>query len=228
MNKTLITFIFLSCFSVFKSQAQQLEGRAVIAFGSSYGGIANGITISNNESITNGKSQFHPSYAFGAGVQYILKKHWAIGLDLMYSREGQKVHYTDFDNSFIHEAQTNYLRIPLNIAYYFRSSEKKLRPYLITGVSFGLLSSQKGSFTANNGYTNNLFHKEGTPVLDSKSFDFGLQLGAGVHYKISKYASVFSEIKYYRGVVCPYEAGFHDVRNENVRVQIGYAYCLKG
>jgi opacity protein-like surface antigen len=227
MNKAFSIFLFLFSFSAVTSRAQRLEGRAFTAFGSSYCGITNGITISNNESPTYKQNQFHPSYAFGAGIQYNLEKHWSIGLDFMYSVEGKKVRYTDFDNDVTHEGQTNYFRIPVNVAYYFRSFEKQLRPYLTTGVAFGILSSQNGSFTANNAYSDEIFRKEGIPVLDCKSFDFGLQLGVGVHYKIHKRSAAFAEIKYYRGVVDPYKGGSLDTRNENIRLQVGYAYCLK-
>jgi opacity protein-like surface antigen len=207
--------------------AQQIQLRPVVAFGSSFNTPVPDASFSDNERTIHGTSQFKASFAIGVGAAYLVGNHWSLGMDLMYSREGKTAHYKDMDYDFTDDITVKYLRLPVNINYYFRKPSKKLRPYITAGVSMGLRLMVLDGFKVNDAYTNKYLSPYLILPEDYKRIDIGMQLGFGFTYKLSQKTAVFSELKYYRGFIEPNSNMELGAYNENLRIQLGYSFCLK-
>ena len=220
-------FIPMLLFISIYSQAQQLRIRPLLAFGSS--SEINDGSISWGEDEIPGERKFKPSYALGIGADYSLGKHWTLGLDMMYSKEGKNIRYKSESNfyDYNNESNVNYFRIPVNISYYFRKPTAKIRPYLSTGVALGILLRQRVNYKPNNSQTSDLFASADILIPEYKTIDFGVQLGAGCQYKLNQKTAIFAEVKYYNGAIIPIEPALINERNQNLRIQIGYSFCLK-
>ena len=209
--------------------AQKLQLRPSVAIGSSF--TSPGTNIDFDEIPIDYSNKFKASYAIGIGAEYSLSKHWALGADVLFSREGKAVHYKesgdgaeryDFDDF----STVRYFRVPVTANFYFLKPENKLRPYLTAGLNVGLLLGQGNGHLPNNEYTTNYMATVGYRVNAYKNFDIGLQMGAGVHYKLNAKSSIFVAVQYYRGVVSPAVYDLPSQRNENARVQVGYSFGL--
>lgn len=207
------------------SQAQHLQLRPLAAFGHAYENNLGKTNIFGTEANTIGKSQFKPSYAIGIGMSYTLGTHWAIGADMMYSKEGRNIRYrSHYDNYDFNDIENiYYLRLPVHVSYYFGKQASRLRPYAGAGLSFGILLNQTFMWKANNAQTADYLSRVSVIVPGADNFDIGWVVNAGCQYQLNSKAALFSSLKYYHGIT---GQDWFNQRNRNLRIELGYSLSL--
>lgn len=209
----------------FYGEAQQLQLRPLVAFGHSYESNLGTTNIFDSEGNTTGKSQFRPSYGLGVGMAYVFGKHWAVELDMMYSKEGRNIRYRSENAVYDFNDMGNayYLRLPVCISYYFGEKGSRLRPYAGAGLSFGILLENGITRKANNAQTADYLSRIYAIFPGYDNFDMGLALKAGLQYKLASKAALFGGMNYYHGIT---GQSWFGQRNRNIRVEIGYSLSL--
>ena len=148
-----------------------------------------------------GEARYKPSGNFGLQFYYSASENIGIGTGLMYSIEGGE---NRISNS-TYNARLNYLRLPVQAAYFFGKYGDKVRPKVAFGPSFGFLLGGKQT----------LNQAESGVSDDFKSVDIGLQLNGGVHVRLISGVWLTMDIGYYTGLADITEA---DLKNKNKNI----------
>lgn len=190
MKKQLL--ILLSLFITGISYGQYLSLGPAGSFGAS--------RITGNEKYFSDK--FHPSYSAGIGVIYARHEHWGFGGELAYSREGNKLHYSNGNIDYDLRHNLDYFRLPLRVYYFFGKYQQKVRPKIYAGPTLGILCGQDTRATANNTATQNLFNTADMIFgYTARNVDVGLHIGTGINVNISKLVWLNVDVAYYQGLV---------------------------
>jgi hypothetical protein len=145
-----------------------------------------------------GNARYKPSGNFGAQFYYSASEHIGIGTGLMYSIEGGE---NRISNS-TYTARLNYLRLPIQAAYFFGEYGDRVRPKIAFGPSFGFLVGGKQSLNASESGVSDAY----------KSVDFGFQANGGIHLRLVSGVWLTMDIGYYTGVADITES---DLKNKN-------------
>lgn len=158
MKKTIVVFLFLAA------------GLAVSAQNTSLGptvGI-NGWTDANNNA--------QVGLNIGATFTYSVSAHWAFGADVKYSMEGGGKTISPKTA----DVKEDYIRVPLKILYFFGKHGQSFRPKLYVGPSFAFLVGGK----INGSYNSLSYEADAKDYING--FDFGILMGTGFNYRLSK------------------------------------------
>jgi len=137
---------------------------------------------------------------FGLSYNQNLNKNfsWSIGAYIQVNKFVYDLQYNEFTDIQLRERQNVYT-FPLNLTYYREYGE--YRPFIKLGIYGGLLSSSEASEITRRYNVEGL--KDLTGSLDlkehRKKFDFGIETGIGVLYKIKRGYLMF-ELSYHWGI----------------------------
>ncbi|MBA3647986.1 MAG: PorT family protein [Chitinophagales bacterium] len=124
-----------------------------------------------------------PRFDIGGSVVYSDKSHIGFGADVLYNQQGSGIKYNGDKFRF----KTSYLQIPLRIIYFLGEYGQNMRPKIFLGPTLGFLLSAKS---------------EGFDVKDqTKSFDAGLHVGAGLNFKVASGIWLNTDITYSQGFI---------------------------
>jgi hypothetical protein len=180
------------------SNSQFISIGPVIGFGDSWvGHMSNSSAYFGNVS---SKTMFMPSGYIGVGLIYARNEHWGWGGQLTLGTEGYKEQYTynpEFGRPYTetYTATPLYLRVPLRAYYFFGDYRNTVRPKVYLGPSFGLKLSESDNVSG--GTESNVAATTGT----FRTFDFGINAGAGVNIKLAKTIWLNMDLGYTQGLV---------------------------
>lgn len=189
--------------------ASHLSIGPVVSFGHSW--------VSNFDNL-----RFKPSPAAGIGLVYSKNEHWGLGVQLLASHEGYKYEVPNGrGGTTIGSVNPVYLRLPLQVTYFFGKFGDKVRPKVYAGPSVALRVAEQQFI-------------DGSDVnLDEDIFgrgDFGLTAGGGANIRIGKLTWLNIDAGYYHGFidVIPESAtGNNDFNgNRNLRLNVGLMWGL--
>ncbi len=238
--KNFFTLLFLFLFSQQYVNAQKGLSLQFItlpgaSFGDAYQVPVDLNTYPNYKFTSMGKA-FTFGIEAGADLSYFFDDKMGIGLDVLYTKQGQN--YNDYAWELsnlpvtVHrEVSLNYFKIPIRFNYVY-SPELKTSFILSAGFYMGFLTSYKDelSLTESNifsvsyiasgnalnysssfhdRYNGQDIHEEGTAAFQSKPFystDFGATVAIGFQFKLSEKITL--------PVMLNYEIGFSDIINE--------------
>ena len=161
--------------------------------------------ISNVE----GNARYKPSGNFGAQLYYNASENISISSGLIYSIEGGE---NRISNS-TYSARLNYLRIPVQFAYFFGKLGDGVRPKLAFGPSVGFLLGGKQMLNTS----------ESGVEDDYKSVDLGFQANAGIHVRLVSGVWLTMDIGYYTGATDNSESALKN-KNRNIGFNAGLLF----
>jgi len=167
-----------------------------------------------------GSNRTQPSGYLGLGLVYSKNIHWGWGAQLEVSSEGYR------REAMGDEVRDNpvYLRLPIRGYYFFGDYGSKVRPKVYLGPSFGLKLGESSSMSTMYsdaymaGSSNNF-----------RTFDFGLDAGAGLNVRLAKATWLNMDLGYYQGLMdaVKNDAAGNTNMNENLRFNVGVLFGLK-
>jgi Outer membrane protein beta-barrel domain len=167
----------------------------------------------------NGDAKFKAGGYAGIGLIYTRQSHWGIGAKALFSSEGYKLDNAD---GYTINVTPLYLRVPLDVYYFFGDYKNSIRPKVYIGPTFGAKLTENYDETGPN---------DGT--LESttgpfKNFDFGLNAGAGLNIKLQQGVWLNLDLSYYQGLTDAIDdpAGRYNV-NHNVAFNAGLLFGIR-
>lgn len=163
MKRTLYTLAILIAFLSFSSNV----------FAQGHFGVKGGVNLSNLDVKDVGKGD--NLIGFQAGVVYYsnLEKALYFQTGLLYNTKGLKETEAGETGKFIYE----FVEIPLNVGYKIPVGESfSISPFVGAFAGYALKAKLKAG-----GTTINLFDKDLLGESDPKRFDFGANIGVGLH-----------------------------------------------
>jgi opacity protein-like surface antigen len=137
----------------------------------------------------------------GINLQYGFMNDLGIGLDAIYSMQGQRFKLSGVEDF----KKVNYVKIPLMLIYNYQSSEMVTMCYKI-GPQLGILTDAK------------LTDKKGNTIVDQtkayQDMEFGAVVSAGVGIKLMK--------KMFLDIAARYDYGFTNAENNNYLTHINH------
>lgn len=178
-----------------------------------------GITVGTGSgwmSNTGRDLDYKQSYNIGVTMIYSSATHWGFGADIKYSREGYKYNFQNpflyGDNKMDTRVNSDFIRVPLRVIYFFNNNEYKVRPTISLGPSLGFLTG--GNIRVED-EDDNLYLK--TDVSDQyNSFDLGLQGTAGLSFKLAETLWLSTDVAYYQGLLKQNLSGDSNMMNRNL------------
>jgi len=166
-----------------------------------------------------GTSKFMPSGYLGIGLVYARNEHWGWGGQLQVAGEGYRVEY----NNATVTAMPIYLRMPIRGYYFFGDYRNTIRPKVYLGPSFGLkLGENDDNINSTGDHT--MAMNTGT----FRTFDLGINAGAGVNIKLAKATWLNLDLGYTQGVldVVKDRADNYNV-NHNLDLSVGVLFGIR-
>ena len=169
---------------------------------------------------------FNPAFNIGGTLVYSTKRHWGFGVDVKYYREGVRTTYPGYPpysgQTLTTKVGSDYIRIPLRVIYFFNSDDKKIRPNISVGPSFGFLT---GGQIHNYDGNDNVITK--SLVKDYyNSFDLGLQGTVGASFMLSDGVWLSADLAYYHGLLQVNQNGSSNMMNRNLGVNLGLRFGI--
>jgi outer membrane protein W len=168
--------------------------------------------------ITNssGDGQFNPAWNVGVSLVYSSRSNFGLGADVKYSAEGNKV----TENGVTSTINTNYVRVPLKLIYFFGSPNSAVRPKISAGPTLGFL-------TGANSAVSDQGVKVKTDITDNiKSFDFGVNAAAGLNFRVAPRTWLNTDIALYQGLTDITKSNNSTQHNGNIGVDVGLLFGL--
>lgn len=171
------------------------------------------------------KVRFKPSPAAGIGLVYSRNEHWGLGAQLLVSHEGFKQQLgTNLVGQPIEDGPSGsvnpvYLRLPLQVTYFFGKYGDKVRPKVYAGPSVAVRVDEVRYFDGESMNTANDTYGRA---------DFGLTAGLGANIRLSKLTWLNLDAGYYHGLVDVIPEANNDKfnGNRNVHVNVGLMWGL--
>jgi outer membrane protein W len=202
MKKAIIIVAILGIGLVSKAQTFSIGPTA--GFGHSW--------ISN----TNGDGKFNPAWNAGVSLIYSTQSNFGIGADIKYSAEGNKIEKPDVT----HVINTNYVRVPVKLIYFFGRPGSAVRPKISAGPTFGFLTSASEATTISD-------EKVKTDITDNvRNFDFGVNAAAGVNFRIAQRTWLNTDLAFYQGLTDINKNNGRTQHNGNLGVNVGLLFGL--
>lgn len=135
---------------------------------------------------------YQPAGNIGVRLIYSSNEHLGFGGGLKWSIEGGRAKSGNTEVT----TRIDYLRVPLEVMYFFGNFGDQLRPKISLGPTFGFLVGGKRTIETN-----------GTTLSETKagdlynSFDAGLQASAGLNYRLVRNTWLTTDISYYNGLM---------------------------
>jgi outer membrane protein W len=141
---------------------------------------------------------YHSSWEIGLALMYMADDHIGFSLDGLYSSEGATFKTGDLSS----KTMLSYMRIPLKVNYFFRGAEKDFRPKIAIGPSLGILLEEADY----SGY---------------EKIDYGATGSLGFSYRLLRGFWLSCDAGYYHSLKDISPADPENVRNGNLRLEIG-------
>lgn len=173
----------------------------------------------------NGDRNFKFAPAFGIGLMYSRYHHWGFGTGLQISHEGYKADYRLRNGDKV-DVSVNpvYLRMPMNVTYFFGRYGDRVRPKIYAGPSFALKIDEK-NWGSDDGRTveGNMANSD-----DFRNWDAGINVGTGANIRLARYTWLNLDLGYYHGLVdvMKNDANGDFNANRNLRVNVGLMWGL--
>ncbi|HXS35489.1 MAG TPA: porin family protein [Flavipsychrobacter sp.] len=208
MKRILLLATTIMFATVPQSFAQYISLGPVGGFGTSWVGNMPGTT------------KFQPSGYLGVGLIYAKNVHWGWGGQLQVSSEGYRKEDMMGDISMVNPV---YLRLPLRAYYFFGKQNDNIRPKLYLGPSFGLKLAESSSMSP---YYSDAYIPGASN--DFRTFDFGLNAGAGVNIRLVRATWLNLDLGYYQGLTDAVKdpSGNYNV-NHNLALNVGVLFGIK-
>ena len=158
--------------------------------GTTFLGFTGGIGISGVDH-TSGSTAERTSFSAGITFIEIPQSHWGWGGQVALSSEGYKVNY-----SYTQTIKPLYLRVPVRAYYFFGKPSSRIRPNLYLGPSFAVKQGEYSSYN-NNPYEGRNIDRN---TNNFRTFEAGLNGGAGLAIHIVKSAWINADAGYYHGL----------------------------
>jgi len=199
------------------AQSTELTRKSYISIGpvGSFGhSWTNNLGSRNNE--------FKAAPALGAGMLFSMHEHWAYGSQLLLSHEGYTRQIRMNGNWYQRTVNPIYLRMPMSVNYFFGSYGNAVRPKLYLGPVLGLKLSEHEDIDFRGA---DLAYRH---VDEFRTFDLGLQGGAGVNIRLWRTTWLNLDAGYYQGLLDasdrPGETDYNT--NANLRFNAGLFFGL--
>lgn len=160
--------------------------------------------LGNKDDMDNSRFEYLPTYncSFGLSLQYGFNQRFGIGLNGLYSFQGQRYKFDNVEQI----RKTEYLKIPLQLIYFNEMGTDWMFIGKV-GPQVGLLMNAK------------LADKDGNDVISDhkdayEDIDIGAVLSLGFGYKITEMLSIDAAV---RG-----DCGFTNAENENYGKNINH------
>jgi hypothetical protein len=227
-NFTLITALLTTMVFTTRTHAQNTyESRFSIgpAFGTGHAWTRNTawLPVTNQrQSYSNLDPAYKPSWSVGVSTVFRATQHFGIGMDLLYSMEGDRSMI--LAPSVYEQLDLQYFRVPLRFMYFFGNSSNSFRPQVSLGATAGWKTGSHGMFVV-----------PGREVeIDvknwHKSYDYGINASVGFNQKIAGRISVNVDIVYYHGLndIISGDDDIYDqsTLNTNIGLKLGVLYGL--
>ncbi len=157
---------------------------------------------------------FLPSWDAGLSMIYSSDQHIGFGVDLTYSAEGVKYVAPDSLPNADAEINLSYIRLPLKAIYFFGEFEDAVRPKLIVGPEFGLLTAAEVDDIDVTDFYNTL--------------DIGVHFGVGANFKAGEKMWLNADVTYTQGLLDITDDIFTEQNdlNGNLRLNVGLLFGL--
>jgi len=169
-----------------------------------------------------GDGYFKPSPALGIGMMFSMREHWGFGTQLLVSHEGY-AHEARL-NGFMYDRMVNpvYLRMPMTVNYFFGRYGNVVRPRLYLGPSLGLKIDEQEDADLMGADVS--YHASD----EFRTFDVGIQGGAGVNIRMYRKTWLNLDAGYYQGLLDVSDRrGESDYNtNSNLRLNVGVLFGL--
>ncbi len=167
-------------------------------------------------------NKFHSSYNFGAKFVYSIVEHWGVSADAKFSSEGGTFKGLDGLDEGDLTYRANYIRVPIQAAYFFGSLGDKVRPKVSIGPSFGFLVGGKAKADVNGGGTETI-----ADIKDLfESFDLGGVVNAGANFKLSGNMWLNADLGYYHGFTNANKDDDQTIKNSNLTINVGLLFPI--
>lgn len=210
MKRIFVFFLSVLAISGFSTaRAQYISIGPVASFGHSW--------VSN----VGGNTRFNPSGSLGVGMIYSRQNNWGFGADLALSFEGLTKDELIDGTTYTVKVRPLYLRIPLKVYYFFGDYGDNIRPKVYLGPTLGFKLDEINDvepYSTEARLPDNFF----------RSFDLGLQAGAGANFKISGRTWLNLDLGYYVGLLDAVDAAADNYNmNQNLRLNVGVLFGLR-
>lgn len=165
----------------------------------------------------NAKISYNNGIILGSIVNYELNNSFSLQMEPRYIQKGQIGKLKDFAPLEEAELDFHYLEFPIYLVA--ELSESQLSPFILGGINLGYLIKAKADIVA--------YGKEETYDItsDYKKFDFAIDLGAGLKYKLDTNTSLLMNVRYSYGI---YNLSNMDgsVNTRGIQILLGALYKL--
>ena len=127
----------------------------------------------------------------GVGLVDMVGRHWGLGGNLTLSSEGYRTNYPGLQRSDI----PLYLRMPLRAYYFVGGPANIVRPDIYLGPGFGAKLSEHMTSSNYNGDVTRIQN-----ASNFRSFDAGVDGGAGINIQLSHSIGLNFDLGYYQGI----------------------------
>jgi outer membrane protein W len=183
----------------FASKAQRVSLGPTGGFGHSW--------ITNST----GDGKFNPAWNLGLSFIYSTKSNFGIGADVKYSAEGNKV----VEDGITNTINTNYVRVPLKLIYFFGTEGSAVRPKISAGPTLGFLTGATSAASVQG-------VKVKTDISDNiKNFDFGVNAAAGLNFRLAPRTWLNTDVAFYQGLTDITKSNNTTQHNGNIGVNVG-------
>lgn len=167
--------------------------------------------------IDNADHKFKPAWNAGLSATYSWNSGFGIGADLKASGEGVKLE----NGTTTQTLNANYIRVPLKAMWFFGEYGQAVRPKIYLGPSFGFLIGGETTTTVSG-------VKTITQTKDRlNSFDFGVQAGVGINFRVSPNTWLNTDLSYYHGITdINKTAQSQKNHNMNVGINVGLLFGI--
>lgn len=159
-----------------------------------------------------GDNQYKPSGNFGVQLYYSATEHIGFGADFRYSIEGGEKSFGSTETT----TRLNYIRIPVQVIYFFNDYGDRVRPKISIGPSFGFLAGGKQTTGA----------IETGVKHDYKTLDMGILGNVGLHARLISETWLTLDLNYYHGLADITETAASTYKNRNFGINVGLAFGI--
>lgn len=193
-----------------------------IVIGVGHSALSKG-TIENN---TVSRTDFHLLEEAGIRIKHIGEKHWGYGGGLFLSKEGFK---RDINSPYFRVLKlahnATFIRFPFNFYYQGGEKSQPVQSYAFAGLSLGILITDKEIINDANSIAT-------FKIFDYNPISFGIQAGAGIRIRLSKFSELNCDVALYQGLTDDLKKARSFVINtgknisSNVRLELGILFDL--
>lgn len=162
-----------------------------------------------------------PSLNIGATLVFLTDAQLGFSADVVFSNEG--VNYTKdyFGTTTNTRFNSEYIRVPLRVTYFFNKYHSRIRPSIAVGPSLGFLTGGKIMTDHPNGQVQRQYVND---VL--KPFDVGVQGALGLSFNLGQDLWFNTYISYYQGLLKQNKEGDENMKNGHLLLNASVTFGL--